>query len=91
MRVEASVLLSLFISQFLVPILFGGRELLPRLSSTLGERLHGGTVRIVVVLRLLRALRMLARVLAPKYDEGVTGARNPARVAAPVTLCSTVG
>jgi hypothetical protein len=67
--------------------------LLPRLSSTLGERFHGGVVRImvVVILRFLRTLRVLARVLAPKYDEGVTGTRNPARIAIPVSLCSPVG
>lgn len=34
---------------------------------------------------------MLARVLAPKDDEGVTGTRDPARIAIPVTLRSAVG
>ena len=45
----------------------------------------------MVILRFLGTLRMLARVLAPKDDEGVAGTRNPARIAIPVTLCSPVG
>lgn len=90
MWVEASVLLSLSISQPFVPISLRGGELLPGVSGALGERFNGGVCGIVIVLRLLRTLRMLAGILTPKDDEGVTGTRYPARIAIPVTLCSTV-
>lgn len=91
MWVEASVLLSLFVGQYLVPLPLGRGELLPRFSGALGEGFHRVVCRVVVVLGFLRTLCMLARILTPKDDEGVTGTRNPARILISITLCTTTG
>lgn len=85
------MLFSLFIGQYLVPILLRRGKLPPRFGGALGEGFHGGVCRIVVALTFLRTLRMLARVLTPKDDEGVTRTRNPARIPIPITLRSAIG